>query len=260
MKYDGYIFDVDGVLIDTRSSFSQAVILAVKEATGSAKFQLKHYKLLKNISGFNNDWDVAVTGAAWLTFYEILSFSDFIENIKNNDIVLESTSDSFRHNISKLAMEAYGGITACKKLYEVEPKTILIEGTWKNEIPLVQSDTIAPILTKSGILTGRNKKEMDLAFDILGWDMPIQFVKVSDNPKRDKPNPTKLIQLVKDLNSKIPIYFGDSIDDYFTVENFKHETGIQMDFCFVGNYKKHQRCDYKTKSVSNFLTTVGVME
>ena len=38
MNYDGYIFDVDGVLVNSNESFTSAVLEAVSYATSSKDF------------------------------------------------------------------------------------------------------------------------------------------------------------------------------------------------------------------------------
>lgn len=145
MNYDAYIFDVDGVLIDTSQSFSLAVIYAVEKATASTQFQLHHYNSLKDISGFNNDWIVAITGAGWIIFYPSTSFESFLELViyRGNGFnslkaAIPEITDSLIQNVSRLAMEAYGGITACDQLYGFKPTSIKIDGMWKNETPYIK--------------------------------------------------------------------------------------------------------------------------
>ena len=260
MKHDAYIFDVDGVLIDTSTSFSEAVVLAVEIATGSSQFQYEQIKELKEILGFNNDWNVAIAGAAWISFMESTPYADFLDSLNQKGggmdsliKIIPSLSDSFQHNITQLGMEAYGGTSACKQLYGFEPETILIEGTWKNESVFIQANDLQSFLPKSGIITGRNETEMKLAFQILKWNLPTSRVAVSDNSQFDKPNPSKLKKIINELKSKAPIYFGDSRDDYDLVKNFKNETGIQIEFCCVGSQNGIQEFDYQVNNVMDYF-------
>lgn len=265
MNYDAYIFDVDGVLIDTSQSFSSAVIYAVEKATTSTQFQLNHYKSLKDISGFNNDWNVAITGAVWIIFYPSTSFESFLELViyKGNGFnslkaATPEITDSLIQNVSRLAMEAYGGITACEQLYGFKPTSIKIDGMWKNETPYIKKNVIENILPISGIVTGRNKTEMELGFQILGWDLPEPRVAVSDNPKLDKPNPKKLMQIIGELDSQTPIYFGDSIDDYLLVKNFNDQSEMQIKFCCVGKNNGIPEYDYRVNDIMEYLQKYGV--
>ena len=38
MKFDSFIFDIDGVLIDTSQSFTKSVIEAIQVATSSSQY------------------------------------------------------------------------------------------------------------------------------------------------------------------------------------------------------------------------------
>ena len=265
MNYDAFIFDVDGVLIDTSKSFSSAVIYAVEIETESTQFQMHEYISLKNISGFNNDWDVAIAGVAWIKFYKLSTFESFLELIIHegdgfNSLTAKTPgiTDSLVQDVSRLAMEAYGGINACELLYGFKPKSIQIEGMWKNEIPLIKNSEIKKILPISAIVTGRNSNEMELGFQILDWTLPNSRVAVSDNPKLEKPNPLKLIQIIDELNSEDPIYFGDSIDDYLLVQNFNDQSEIQIKFCCVGKNTVIPECDYRVDDIMEYFRKYGV--
>jgi len=254
LSYDAFIFDVDGVLIDTSQSFSSAVLYAIEQMTHSTKFQLNHYNSLKELSGFNNDWDVAIAGAAWIKYYPETSFDSFLE------IATEAKSElpnSFIKTVSRLAMESYGGDTACEQLYGFKPSSIQIDGMWKNEKSYLNRENIESILAISGIVTGRNKSEMELGFQILGWELPDSRVAISDNPKLDKPNPEKLLNVVSNVNCQSPIYFGDSIDDYFLVKNFNEQSNLQMTFCCVGENNQIPTWDYKVNTIGDFFKIYG---
>lgn len=260
MKYDAFIFDIDGVLLDTSKSFNQAVLLAVKTATGSSRFLEQYIPKLKGIPGFNNDWNVAIAGAAWIESRNSLPFSEFVNELNRYDgglkalkTIIPSLSVSFQQSITKRVMEAYGGTSACKKLYGFEPETIRIEGTWKNEVAFISPEKICPYLTISGIVSGRNRTEMDLAFKLLGWKISSQRVAVSDDAQHDKPNPTKLIGIINTMGSERPVFLGDSRDDMELVNNFARETGKQMDFCCVGNQNGINKYDIHVDSVSEFF-------
>lgn len=260
MKYDGLIFDVDGVLLDTSQSFNQAVLLAVKTTTGSNQFKKHHIFQLKGIPGFNNDWNVAIAGAAWIESYDSMPFSEFVNELINYGgglvalkIISPSLTVSFQESIERLVMEAYGGTLACKQLYGFEPETILIEGTWKNETAFISPENIQPYLSMSGIVSGRNRTEMDLAFTHLGWKIPAQRVAISDDAQFDKPNPTKLINIINNMGSERPVFFGDSMDDLELVKNFKSETGAQMDFCCVGHQNGINDFDCRVDTILEFF-------
>ncbi len=266
MKYDAYIFDVDGVLIDTSHSFTEAVLHAVRVGTGSMAFTINELNSLKSIGGFNNDWFAAMAGAGWIQFCPDISFDEYVEKARSYDRgimgvrqYIQEITAAFEASVKALVMEAYGGTTACKKLYGFEPQTIQIPGYWQTEKPLIPHGTLNQFKDRIGIVTGRNRGEIKLAFEILGCRLPHRLVAVSDDPNLDKPNPEKLIQIVDRLQSIKPIYFGDTRDDMELVRNYKRQTGRPMDFCLVGNELDLPDFGFKTDSVTNFLTEMELV-
>jgi len=260
MTYDAFIFDVDGVLLDTSQSFNQAVLLAVKIATGSSRFKNQHIMKLKSIPGFNNDWNVAIAGAAWIKYQNTILFNELADELNNFGGGLKALKkiipllpDSFQQSITRLVMEAYGGTSACQTLYGFEPETIILEGMWKNEIPLISPGIIDPYLPVSAIVSGRNKTEMELAFNILGWELPQERVTFSDIPEFDKPNPERLIHMIQKMKSNHPVFLGDSRDDLELVKNYIDQTGKILDFCCVGDENKIDEFDIQVQSVSEFF-------
>ncbi|UCD38186.1 MAG: HAD-IA family hydrolase [Fidelibacterota bacterium] len=241
MSYDAVIFDVDGVLMDTRHSFTVAVLDAVATATGSGRFTIGEVRQLKAIPGFNNDWHVAVAGAAWVSFCGELSFSEFTQRIDGHGgglpglkkVVGKSLTTGFEARVIRLAQEAYGGTTACRQLYGFEPQTIRQAGRWRAERPLLSPDRAAGFISRMGIVTGRDAAEMELAFRRLGWRLPPEQLAVSRDMSLDKPNPAPLLAILAHLASEEALYAGDSRDDLELVRNAR-EAGARVDFCFIG--------------------------
>ncbi len=241
MKYDAVIFDVDGVLVDTRRSFTAAVVDAVTADTGSKRFTEKEAGQLKAIKGFNSDWHVAVAGAAWVRYQSQLPFADFAGSIEEQggglpglkSLVGESLSAEFQARLTRLGQEAYGGTTACRRLYGFEPVTTRQPGRWRAEVPLLSPERAAPIASRAGIVTGRNAAEMSLAFELLGWRLPDEQVAVSDDPAFDKPHPANLMAILQRLGSRKAILAGDSRDDLELVNNARQK-GVAVDFSLIG--------------------------
>ena len=196
MKYDAYILDVDGVLIDHSNSFIPSIVLGVKTALNDDSFNQDHVFQIKSFKNFNNDWDTAIAGYCWKKFNFSLKLFDYLKKINEfgsgiNGVRKISNQLTFEEekNIIRLVKESYGGTSACKKLYGFEPTTILNKGFWNNEIPLISYDQIKPLLDKVAIFTGRNKEEMELGFEILKWRIDDKMLAVSDFPELNKPNP-----------------------------------------------------------------------
>lgn len=242
MIYDAVIFDVDGVIVDVRKSFTAAAIDAVVTATGSRRFTAAQVRQLKGIRGFNNDWHVAVAGAAWVRFCGDRPFTGFARAIDQHggglaglrQVAGSALTTAFENRLTRLAQEAYGGTTACRQLYGFEPDTIRQPGRWREEVPLLLAEEVEPIASRTGIVTGRSAAEMELAFKLLGWWLPDQQVAVSDNPMIDKPNPIKLVSILDYLASRKALLAGDGRDDLSLAENARRSAGKEVDFCYIG--------------------------
>jgi phosphoglycolate phosphatase-like HAD superfamily hydrolase len=242
LSYDAIIFDVDGVLIDTSRSFTAAAVDAVQVATGSTRFTKYEVQALKSIRGFNNDWHVAIAGAVWIRFTDEMSFDEFarlvdrangglggLRHVAGSELVAD-----LEDRLTRLAQEAYGGTTACHRLYGFEPVTIIRPGRWREEIPLLSPERARAIASMAGIVTGRNDSEMELAFQLLRWRLPAQQVGCSTIPALDKPNPTRLLAILEFLGSKKAVYAGDGRDDLELVLNASRQ-GAEVDFCYIGS-------------------------
>jgi phosphoglycolate phosphatase-like HAD superfamily hydrolase len=136
-------------------------------------------------------------------------------------------------NLTRLAQEAYGGVTACNRLYGFEPVTIRQPGRWQEEVPLLPPETAQMIAARAGIVTGRNAEEMELAFQLLRWRLPAEQVACSTTPALDKPNPARLLSILDHLGSRKAVYAGDGRDDQDLVLNASRQ-GAEVDFCFIG--------------------------
>jgi phosphoglycolate phosphatase-like HAD superfamily hydrolase len=266
LSYDAVIFDVDGVLIDTSCSFTAAVVDAVWVATGSSSFTETEVSTLKTIRGFNNDWHVAVAGAAWIHLTDNLPFDEFAGLIDQasggldglRQIAGRELVNSLEEQLTRLGQEAYGGTTACNQLYGFEPVTIRQPGRWQEEVPLLPPVTAQTITARAGIVTGRNASELELAFQLLGWHLPAEQVAFSSIPALDKPNPTPLLAILDFLGSKRAVYAGDGRDDLELVMNASQK-GAGVDFCYIGSDSPPwQGVKLAWHSVSDMLNTIEV--
>ena len=260
MRYDGYIFDIDGVLLDTSRSFIAAVVEAVSYATSSAAFTFDEVRQLKSIRGFNNDWNAAIAGASWVAYRQEVDFPSFAQEVDRHGggmsglrALVNELTPQFEYHLTRLVQEAYGGTSACRKLYGFDPEFIRIPGLWQTEVPMVITETIRPVLPQSGIVTGRNRREAEQAFELLGWRLPDGVVAVSDDPLLDKPNPAKLKCVIKNLQREYPLYVGDVRDDLELVKNYRQETGRPLSFCLVGRNHLIGEYDMKVASVGELL-------
>jgi phosphoglycolate phosphatase-like HAD superfamily hydrolase len=260
VSYDAFIFDLDGVLLDTRKSFIAAATTAVACFTGTRLFTAKEATRLKAIPGFNNDWHVAIAGAAWVIYFATEDFQTYLDQLDRLGGGLQSLeqrvpelTETFQEQLVRLTKEAYGGTTACGRLYGFEPQSIVVPGYWQTETPLVTPEQLQPYLRRAGMVTGRMKAELELGFERLGWSLPEAVVAWSDDPALDKPNPAKLTRIIENLGAQAPVYIGDTRDDLELVRNYRRRTGRPLDFCLVGEGYGLQGFDWHYRTVAEFL-------
>jgi phosphoglycolate phosphatase-like HAD superfamily hydrolase len=177
-ELDTVIFDIDGVLIDTRGSFSQAVCDAVQfyfhhilQIRGRAQLlYLSEVRLFKMAGGFNCDRDLA-EGASLFFLWKMLRFNlntlgeihlqqpsvrKFTQQISSEGGGLENIYNfTQRHStpqmreklkalfdsqlIRRLFLEFYSG-QLCRKVYGFEPNFFTGEGKIKNEEVIVKTE------------------------------------------------------------------------------------------------------------------------
>lgn len=244
MTVDAIIFDVDGVLLDTSGSYTAAAVEAVSVATGSDRFTTREAAQLKAIKGFNNDWHVAIAGAAWVKFADHWPFQVFARKIEGagggmvglRQAVGRALTLEFETHLTRLAQESYGGTSACRQLYGFEPETIRQVGRWQTEAPLLAPQLAEPMISRIGIVTGRNRAEMEQGFQLLGWQPPPEQVAVADDPAFDKTNPAKLVAMLNRMQSRKALFVGDTRDDLQLVINAQQSDGGELDFGYVGPF------------------------
>jgi phosphoglycolate phosphatase-like HAD superfamily hydrolase len=149
-------------------------------------------------------------------------------------VVGENLTAEFEARLTRLAQEAYGGTTACRRLYGFEPVTIRQPGRWRTEVPLLSPEIARAVVSRAGIVTGRSAAEMALAFELLGWRLPDEQVAVSNDPAFDKPNPAKLTAILNRMQSRKALFVGDTRDDLELVMNAQQSDGGELDFGYVG--------------------------
>ena len=262
-QVDTLVFDIDGVLIDVRDSYREAICQTVqfyfKEILHFQGCQNlinpEEVKYFKMAGGFNNDWDLT---SAVVLFYLMKARKNNLKNIdelrsNNPDIKTFTTRilpsggglgkvvDLVEKNwnikdkifnqwdkelITKIFKEIYAGEEYCFNIYGFNPSLIKAEGLIKKEKIIIDKKKKDFLQNFSiGILTGRTKKETRIALERLSWDDIISEGKIiTADDGLEKPHPQGLKRLSATLKTKLGIYVGDVWDDLVTAKNFNKET------------------------------------
>ena len=201
--FNCFIFDIDGVLINTDASYMSAVLRAVKLYGRGAGLPVQnlsesHYRACKRRQGFNNDWDVAEA----LLLYTVqqkglsvpLEFEDFLTSLSpcvstgidtsrwiaaRGKREREAVGKMFQpRRIRSYAMECYAGSGRCAEFYSIKPLLGGISGTMQRETVQVDTRLIEALPGTRGIYTGRNRPELREALRLLGkscWNGELVF-------------------------------------------------------------------------------------
>lgn len=180
---DLIVFDIDGVLIDTKNSYRTAIKETYRHFSGKDISQEEIQKA-KNLGGLNNDWDLTE---------HLLKNSGF--NTSKKDIIVKF-------------QELYWGNDGT--------------GFILNEEMLISVENIKN-LTKDydlAIFTGRPKQEAE--FVLKKWGLEDYFCPVitmddlSDG--KHKPEPDGLYKIIDIVNPQNTYYLGDTHDDMISAK------------------------------------------
>jgi HAD superfamily hydrolase (TIGR01548 family) len=170
------IFDVDGVLVDTRGSFQRTTLETVKFFTGKRVTRRELHRW-KNRPGFNDDWKLST---AWV-------------KALGRDIEYEEVKRKF--------VEIYWGKNG--KGNVLKEKWLLPAANLRRLSKLAELD----------IFTGRIRHELDYTLDRCGCRDFFRKIVSVENVKRPKPAPDGLLQILDGRGPSDALYVGDNVDD-----------------------------------------------
>jgi HAD superfamily hydrolase (TIGR01548 family) len=176
MKFDGIIFDMDGVIVDVSRSYREAIRLTAGYFLGR-EIMLQEVSDIKSKMGFNNDWDAS---------YALI-----------ND-----------KSISYKKVKAY-----FQAIYLGNGQK---KGLINNEYLLISKTQLLSIkdkYEKIGIASGRPKEEANYVIKNNKLKGVFDFIVTLDDVKKDKPSPESIIKVKEKLELKNTVYIGDSSND-----------------------------------------------
>lgn len=230
MKIDSVIFDMDGVLVDVSQSYRVAIEKTVNfflKCKGlSIKATLEDVTEIKNLTGFNNDWDAT---------YVLLAFLS--KGVKR---------EKFRKEIQTFP-EINKKNKEYKKIREVFQT--FYQNLNSSEKCLISKKLLARLINmnlKLGIATGRPREEALFAvrnFNLQAF-FPENYIVALEDTAKEKPSPDPLIEVKKRMQVKNPVYVGDTISDVVTAKKAK------MPCIFIGDGNLG---DFQIKNVNKLM-------
>ena len=256
---DAILLDIDGVVLDVSGSFRVVAsevtqwyalnILKVEDA--GTFFTSPETELFKNAGGFNNDFDLANAAVALLCAKhaenpsfntqqlreaspDLVEYSNEIKRrgggiVNAESVILNKLGVSERRDfatiwnpklVTQLFQEMYAG-AECRRIYGFVPEHIKSEGFLDKE-PVLLDAAFLPAKTKIGVLTGRTKRETQIALERSGLrDRVLDLHLVTDDDNVRKPDGRALALLQERMKFRNAIYVGDTFDDLKAVQNFR---------------------------------------
>ena len=268
-KFDSIIFDCDGVLVDIRNSYDNAI----NKTISAIMNELFHEKIsdvvtskilygLKSVGGFNDE--VAVVYAVIMTLVASkksnIEFEKLINDVISNanESGINSIDNYFiNQNIDlmeiklKLDYENSRKVSYIHQIFNqlfygpILYEEIFNEKSKFTERPLIDLDNIVlddnlmsklknRFGTKISTVTGRGNFAFSYSMKNFLDDFDMNnSVFLEDRPlKLAKPNPKSLLESISGINSKCSLYIGDSMEDLMMVEKCK-EHGYDVSFCGI---------------------------
>jgi HAD superfamily hydrolase (TIGR01548 family) len=170
------IFDVDGVLVDTRGSFQRTTLETVRLFTGRHVTRVELHRW-KNRPGFNDDWKLS---HAWV---RSLGGNFEYEEVKRKFVEIYWGKDG------------KGNVSAEKWLL---PHACLRRLARRAEL---------------SIFTGRIRKELDYTLDRWKVRQFFHHIVTVENVRHPKPDPEGLLKILSGRDRSLALYLGDNVDD-----------------------------------------------
>jgi HAD superfamily hydrolase (TIGR01548 family) len=170
------IFDVDGVLVDTRESFQRTTLETVRSFTGKRVTRAELHRW-KNRPGFNDDWKLS---HAWV----------------------RSLGGNFDYEeVKRKFVELYWGKNG--------------RGNASREKWLLPGATLRRLakMAELAIFTGRIRRELDYTLDRCNVREYFQQIVTVENVEHPKPNPEGLLKILAGRERARALYVGDNVDD-----------------------------------------------
>jgi len=275
-KIDGIIFDCDGVLIDITKSYDLAIIKTTQyvlekfaKITDSINVDFKIIDGFKSTGGFNDEVDLTYAVIISLVAAQklekdqtefifdviknsdssgILSVEKYIENLTDISEIKNQLSYPGTHHQNPL-YQIFDQLFYGPKLYEklFQNKSQFTEPGLIEQDDVILNESFLQLLEKKfnskiAMVTGRGKESVSYSLKEMLQKFNLNNSVFLEDESRDlaKPNPQPLFDAIKGMNSNVPLYVGDSMEDFIMAKKVT-EMGTRVVFCgIIGTSKDPQ--------------------
>ena len=215
MTIDAVVFDVDGVLVDTDASYTEAVIRTVRWLVPGAPVDRPLLRLWRRSGDWNNDWDLSYGLYCWLLGSPQLPAADAGARTLAELVATAGAHAELDYAaVQGLFEEHYNGTALAVARYGVVPRL-------HNDAPLSDEERVmlepavidalrALGISKVGIVTGRVRADWDQVAGRI--PLPAGVVVATDEDGR-KPDPEALRKVLTALSATSAVVVGDTLND-----------------------------------------------
>ena len=236
MTIDAVVFDVDGVLVDTDASYTEAVIRTLRWLAPDAPIDRALIRLWRRSGDWNNDWDLCYGLYCWLNAPTKLDPAVAArQTLAEIEAAASGLGFGYRE-VQGIFEEHYNGTAVAVARYGVARRI-------DNERPLALDERVmlqpgllvelaAMGISKLGVVTGRVRSD----WDQIAGRIPLPAgVPVSTDEDGRKPDPAPLQRVVEALAPAGVAVVGDTLNDLRMTQAF-FRAGTLHAICVI-------RCD-----------------
>ena len=226
---DAVVFDVDGVLVDTEASYTEAVVRTVAFLVPGAPVDRAVVRLWRRSGDWNNDWDLSYGLYCWLVGSpELLSDEAARKSLAELEAAAGEKAAIDYATVQGIFEEHYNGTAVAVERYGVLPRV-------HNERPLALDERIQLVpelvaelrrmgVDKFGVVTGRVRA--DWAQVAARIPLPKDVVVATDEDGR-KPDPAALELVVAALAPRRFVTVGDTLNDVRMMRAYNATNGVK---------------------------------
>jgi len=214
LRIDAVIFDVDGVLVDTDASYTEAVLRTIQWLRPAAPVDRETIRLWRRSGNWNNDWDLCYGLYCWLNGSPQV---DTVTAAQRTLAELEASAPALafgyadvqgvfeeHYNGTDVAVARYGAVA---RLHNSRP--LALDELVMLEPPLL-GELRAMGIAKYGVVTGRMRADWD---QVAGRIPLPPGIPVATDEDGRKPDPAPLALVADRLGAAAIAMVGDTLND-----------------------------------------------